>query len=144
MMMTEIKAYVEQDGRAALMTVRHQTPDEAAKYIAEMRDTALLATGTENIEITKPYRAEVKVITDMIWERPTLGWLPGGNSTVWAVSDEEHDALAAIATPVAPAPKPAAPVSDEVRAYQARYGNSDAAWEAGDEEAWAKLHAAGR
>jgi hypothetical protein len=96
------QVYIEYLGTGAwtVCQARYQTPEESAKYIEELRATAMLGiAGTTVCSSDRTPDAARSIIADVTAGK-SIGWVPGGNTAVWPITDEQAAALAATIKPM--------------------------------------------
>jgi len=134
------------DTKATLLYVRRPKDEEKAKFSPEWQEMIFFAVDRSEVQIPWRQARELAHYNQVTNHRPA-GSLPGCSNSLWLISQEEWDAIAEeyrqSQEPAQKAEKEEIqPSEEEALCLQAHYGNSEKAWDAGDERAWAILHEA--
>jgi hypothetical protein len=150
MMGPESEAFVvlpaldDYDGGNCLCYVRKATVQEQEKVRPEMRDEYYVGViGTENFDMT--YLSARIPLVQEIKRRPIDGFIMGHCSRLHLISQDEWDRIKQAYLGLTTRVDETGDIreaSPEIAMLQRHYGTAAAAWDAGDERAWALLHQA--
>jgi hypothetical protein len=129
-------------GEHELRAVRWMTPEEREKFVSEVRERGMYGVEGETVKL--PLAVVNNPALKQVMSRKGDGWLPGTNTVVWLLTDEEASAIRQLIAAHEAATQPVIPVESEplpadVLVLLKRYRTSEEAWDAGDESAWARL-----